>query len=525
MIQSADDTQDELINAYTSRAANIKYSGKDEDFDVFKKPIAEIRKMAGLEKNFVRRQDRKLSKSYQNSAGSAGTKALNVDDLQGYNYFDCISPKYNLDYLAKLYDISPAHHAAVNAKVESVFGLGYDWVETKKTKSAKSKIRSESGLKRLDKVVEDARSGIEEWLENTNNEDVFDEVMKKIGRDYETMGNAYLEIGRDIKGRIAYIGHVPAIHVRVRRHRDGFVQVFGNRVAFFRNFGEKTPNPLTEDTRPNEIIHLKKYSPNDNYYGVPDIVPAKQALAGNEFASRYNLDYFENKAIPRHVIVTKGASLSSKAMQTLVEFFETGLRGQHHRSVYVPLGDTDAEIEFKSIEPGKQDSSFSNFRNDNNEEIFMSHRIPASRAGVFNANVSLAAARDADKVFKESYSRPEQAIFEKKMKKVFKEITDVVEFKLNELSLTDANTQSQIDERDVKIGIVLPDEVRSKRGLSARPDGKGNEPVTLTAQQQADQKANTLKNRERDTQRSNNATDSAGSSTGRNDKGQGRASK
>lgn len=523
MIESTDE-QDKAIRQYLSKAAKPRYAGKDDDFDEFKKSASEVRKMKGLNKNFVRRMDRKLSKAYQDDVATVpGSKQINVDDVQGYNYLECMTPVYNLDYLAKLFDVSPAHHAAVNAKVESVFGLGYEWVESSKTKSLRQKAKTDAGLKKIERILEEARINMDEWLESSNPLDVFDEILKKVGRDYETMGNAYIEIGRDIKGRIKYIGHIPAIYVRVRRHRDGFVQIYGNRVAYFRNFGETNPNTVTDDPNPNEIIHLKKYSPNDNYYGVPDIVSGRHALTGNEFASRYNLDYFENKAIPRHVIITKGATLSPTAMSTLVEFFETGLRGQHHRSVYVPLNGADAEIEFKSIEPGKQDSSFGDFRLNNNEEIFMAHRIPASRVGVFSANVGLAAAKDADKVFKESYSRPEQSIFEKKIRRVFKEITDVIEFKLNELSLTDANTQSQIDEREVKIGISVPDEIRARKGQPARPDGKGGEPVTLTAQQQADQKANTLKTRERDTERSNNASDSAGSATGRNAKGEGRA--
>lgn len=524
MIEEAEEqfSQSDLVQAYRSRSANtVKFSGTEADFDVFKTPG--VRKMRGLDRNFVRRKDRELSKAFTSESGKAKSKQINVDDMYGYDYLECITPPYNMDYLGKLYDLSPAHMAAVDAKVESVYGLGYDWIESSKTKRARQTVKTAAGLKKLDKLLQDARENIEVWLESTNKEDVWEEIMRKIGKDYETMGNGYLEIGRDNQGRIGYLGHLPAKYVRVRRNRDGFVQIFGNRVAYFRNFGETNPNPIGNDSKPNEVVHFKKYSPNDNYYGIPNIIAAKNALAGNEFASRYNLDYFENKAIPRHVIVTKGAALSPVAMNTLVEFFETGLRGQHHRSVYVPLGSIDAEIEFHSIEAGKQDSSFGDFREQNNEEIFMAHRIPSTRAGVFSGkNSSLAASKDADKVFKESYSRPEQAIFEKKMRRVFRQITDVVEFKLNELSLVDEDTQSQIDDRNIKNGSLVPDEARAKRGQPARPDGKGNEPMALSAQQQADQKANALKNRERDTQRSNNKSDSANATSGRNAKGEGR---
>lgn len=531
------DDERELIQAYKSKAIKKSLVGDDQDFDIFKKPAEEIRKMGGISKNYVRKMDRKFSKGvngwngqnktgFQNEGGKVRSKQINIDELYGYTYFECITPPYNMDYLGKLYEVSPAHHAAVDAKVRSVFGLGFDWIESRKTKLARKKVRSKGGLEKLERLLDDARANMEEWLESTNDKDSFDKIMEKVGTDYEALGNAYIEIGRDSQGRVSYIGHVPAKYMRVRRQRDGFIQMFANRVVYFRNFGEKTPNPVGDDPNPNEIIHLSKYSPNDNYYGVPDIISAKNALAGNEFASRYNLDYFENKAIPRHVIITKGAALSPTAMTTLVEFFETGLRGQHHRSVYVPLGDVDAEIEFKSIEPGKQDSSFGDFRVANNEEIFMAHRIPASRAGVFSTNVSLAASRDADKVFKEAYSRPEQAIFEKIMKKLFKEITDIVEFKLNELSLIDEDVQSQIDERNIRNGVVVPDEVRSRKGLSARPDGNGNEPTVLTAQQQADQKATALQSRARDSARSANSPDrAAGSAKGRQSKGDGRSVK
>lgn len=485
--------------------------------DIFEKPFDELRKLVGVQRKHVRNFERRVAKGYEGING-AHSKQIETESFLGYDWLDCIIPPTNLEDLSKLFDISPAHHAAVNAKVESVYGLGYEWRETAKAKAIKP--RTEAGLKRKDAWLEKTKYELEEWLDSLNKIDVFDQIMKKIGVDYETMGNAYLEIGRDNKGKIGYIGHVPAAKVRVRRPRDGFVFIFSNEIQYFRNFGANNPNPLTNDANPNELIHFKKYTPSHTYYGLPDIISAKSALAGNEFASRYNLDYFENKAIPRHVIISKGAEIGVKSVSRLIEFFESGLKGQHHRSMYVPLPDKDSEIEFHSIEAGQQDFSFGEYRNANNEEIFMAHRIPASRAGVFTANISLAASRDADKVFKESYSRPEQSIFEKKIARVFREKTDAFEFKLNELSLTDADTQSKIDERDVRMGIVVPDEVRGKRAIGPRPDGKGMKPYEAKPQEAAEQKAQATKSRTRDADRSAGATDSAGEA--RNEKGAGR---
>lgn len=498
--------------------------------DPFNLQFGEVKKLKGLSKDFVRKTNRDVAyKSRTGFFGKDGAISKQVTDeiYYGYGYLDCVTPPHNIDYLTKLYDISPAHHAAVNSKVESVFGLGWNWVESPKTRQKRESIRTDKGIKSLEQHLSRVKLEMTDWLEDVNNLDVWDEIMKKVGVDYESTGNGYFEIGRTQSGDIGYIGHVPSKHVRIRRLRDGFVQVIANRVVFFNNFGDSKPSPLTEDLKPNEVIHFRKYSPTHVYYGVPDIIAAKGALAGNEFANRYNLDYFENKAIPRHVIIVKGGSLSTSSQNKLIEFFETGLRGKHHRSIYIPLGNgtpngPDPEIEFKSIEADQQDFSFGEYRQANNEEIFMAHRTPSTRAGVFGKNIGLAAASDADKVFKEGYSRPEQAIAEKKLAPVFKSVTDMVVFKLNELSLVDSDTQSQIDERDLRAGVVVPDEVRRGRGMVARPDNKGMEVSMLNPQQKAEATAQATASRTRDSERQAASSAKAGDTGTRNPQGKGR---
>jgi len=518
--------EDENVVTEVTKSSSIKKSEINDD--PFNLTFAEVRKLRGLSKAYVRRADRRV-KSDTGFIGKDGAQSKQIEDevFYGYGYLDCVTPPYNIDYLTKLTEISPAHHAAVNAKVESVFGLGWGWIESPLTKRKRDATRTEAGASRLDNHIEQVKEDMTDWVDSINSIDVWEEIMRKVGIDYETTGNAYIEIARTVSGKIGYMGHIPAKHMRIRRQRDGFIQMIGNRVVYFKNFGDTTPNSITDDQNPSEIIHLKKYSPDSLYYGVPDIIAAKNALAGNEFASRYNLDYFENKAVPRHVIIVKGASLSQNSTRKLIEFFESGLRGQHHRSVFIPLPKSsvdgvDPDIEFKSIEDQQQDFSFGDFRKANNEEIFMAHRIPMTRAGVFAKEIGIAASVDADKVFKESYSRPEQAIFEKKMARVFKELTDMVLFKLNELSLVDEDTQSQIDERNLRAGAVVPDEVRRNKGMGPRPDGKGMEPSMLNPAQKAEVTAQATGNRTRDQERQAASSQKSGDTGTRAPKGQGR---
>ncbi|MGA1335430.1 MAG: phage portal protein, partial [Candidatus Nanopelagicaceae bacterium] len=354
-------------------------------------------------------------------------------------------------------------------------------------------------------------------------EETFKETLIKFYTDVEATGNGYLEIGRTTSGKIGYIGHIPSKTMRVRRLRDGFIQLLYGKAVFFRNFGDQeTPNPIADGSdRPNEIVHVKKYTPRNNYYGIPDIVAAANAMAGNEFAGKYNLDYFENKAVPRYIITVKGAKLSPESERKLLEFFQVGLKGRNHRSLYIPLppDTSDSKVEFKMepIEAGSQESSFNIYRQSNRDEILMAHRVPISKIGS-PQGISLANARDADKTFKEQVCKPIQEILEKKLNKLIEEMTDALSIKFNELSLTDEDTQSKIDERYLRMQVITPNEVRIRRGMV--PMDGGDEVVQLKPQQQAEVRAQAGNTRTRDQERDNNSPDISGEA--RNPQGEGR---
>jgi hypothetical protein len=169
------------------------------------------------------------------------------------------------------------------------------------------------------------------------------------------------------------------------------------------------------------------------------------------------------------------------------------------------------------VEAGIQDSSFRNYRLENRDEILMAHRVPVTKVSM-GQGVSLAAARDADKNFKEQVTRPTQDYFQKKINKIVKEFTDMFTLKFNELTLTDEDTQSKIDERYLRMQVIVPNEVRSRKGLPAL-DG-GDTPIVLNAQARAEQNAQTTRNRSRDQERQNNSPDSSGEA--RSPQGEGR---
>jgi PBSX family phage portal protein len=508
--------------------------------DPFGKSWDDLKNLVGIDNNFKRRAARNLNKAvatedprYLDSANAnpagqdAESKAINPGTVyrNGYGLFDVITPPYNMYELANFYDTNFANHAAIDAKVENVVGLGYRFDITDRTMLSFELSEDQEKVGRARNRIERAKIELRDWLESLNDDDSFTTIMEKVYTDLQATGNGFIEVGRTVSGDIGYIGHIPATTIRVRRLRDGYLQIIGQKIVYFRNFGGTNPNPVTADPRPNEIIHLKQYSPLNTFYGIPDILAAMPSLVGDQLASQYNIDYFENKAVPRYVITVKGAKLSADAEDKMFRFLQTGLKSQSHRTLYIPLpGDTDNnKVEFKMepIENGIQDGSFKEYRKQNRDDILIAHQVPISKLGGADS-AAIAAAIAQDRTFKEQVSRPAQRYLEKIVNKIIKEKTDILELKFNELTLTDEIAQSQIIERYVKTQVITPNEAREMLDMPQRSDG--DEPFVMSSRQATDARANLAGNRERDAERANNNSDSPSTISGRNPQGEGRSS-
>jgi capsid portal protein len=245
------------------------------------------------------------------------------------------------------------------------------------------------------------------------------------------------------------------------------------------------------------------------------------SLRGDQMAAQYNIDYFENKAVPRYIITVKGAKLSSEAEDKLFRFFQTGLKGQSHRTLYIPLpGDSDGnkiEFEMHPVENNVQEASFSQYRKQNRDDVLMAHQVPLSKLG--SGDASSAGAMSQDRTFRDQVSKPLQEYVAKAINKIVKEKTDVVKLVFNEANLTDEIAQSQIYERYAKIQALTPNEIREALGKPQREGGDA--PLELSARQAADARSDVRDNRERDSERSNEQSDGPGAISGRNPKGEG----
>ena len=438
-------------------------------------PFSEI-KVSSLSPKMKRKAQR-LQKRHEGEDGTK-SKYLDPEVVNGYSLWDIVNPPYDLDNLAILYDQSSIHYAAINARVMNTVGLGFEFIETLKSRRRIEKAQDDSAkLERTRKSLQDLREELDVLFESFNVEETLIETMVRVWQDCLAVGNGYLEIGRNNEGKVGYIGHIPATMVRVRRRRDGFIQLSrANKIQaiFFRNFQDLgMEDPVNGDPSPNEIIHFKMYSPNNTYYGIPAAVSAAAAIVGDKFAKEYNIDYFENKAIPRYAIILKGAKLSNKSKAELVNYFRNEVKGRNHGTLVIPLPasiGSDSDIRFEKLEAGVQDASFDKYRKSNRDEILIANRVPAPKVGVYD-NANLAVSRDADKTFKMQVIGPDQAIIEKKINRLLGEFTDLLQFKLKKIDLLDEDMESRIYDRYLRTEVISPNEVRGKIGFPERKDG------------------------------------------------------
>lgn len=507
--------------------------------DPFNKSWDDIGRYRGISKNFKRRETRKATqvprgndgkisgkyledaRAVQRGAG-ANSKTINPGTVyrNGYGVFDLITPPYNMYELSAYYDTSFANHAAIDAKVSNTVGSGYLFEMNQNAKMRLEAMTNDSARDKAKKRIESLKMELGSWLEGLNEDEGLTKILEKVIVDMQATGNGYIEVGRTTAGDIGYIGHVPATTMRVRRLRDGYVQIIAGTIVYFRNFGAKNTNTVTEDPNPNEIIHLKEYSPLNTFYGVPDIIAAIVSLRGDMMAAQYNLDYFENKAVPRYIITVKGAKLSADAEDRLFRFFQTGLKNQNHRTLYIPLpGDSEGnkiEFEMHPVENGVQEASFNQYRARNRDDILMAHQVPLSKLGGADG-AGVAAAMTQDRTFRDLVAKPLQEYVEKAINKIVREKTDIIELKFKGVSLIDEVAQSQIYERYAKITAMVPNEIRELIGLPQRENG--DEPLVLSGKESAEVKGEY--DRARDSERMNQQSDGPGAISGRNPKGEG----
>ncbi len=255
--------------------------------------------------------------------------------------------------------------------------------------------------------------------------------LPKIGGEIlsgHSMGNAFLEVGRDEQGRVCLISWLPAhtvrltnkedeaVDVEVTLPREGtartqrvrktfrrFVQIVGTRRVFFKEFGDPRPidpgtGRVNEELAPvdqaTEVIHLRVYAPGTPY-GVPRWINQMPAILGSRQAELTNLDFFRENAIPAMALLVAGGQVTQDSVEDIEEQFlaARGRSSMNRILVIESRGDEDAasqdgnipspKMELKPLQNERQkDALFQEYDKNNMAKVRSSFRMPPIFVGL-----------------------------------------------------------------------------------------------------------------------------------------------
>ena len=375
-------------------------------------------------------------------------KSSQVDDPQqkmGVGKY--IDPPYDLEQLVKFYEENTWHFRCCNLKAQVVTGLGFNIYPLSE-----------------DQKEDDEYERLKLFLDHPNPEETIFEILNKFWIDYESQGNAYLEVVRNRGGEVTEIYHVPAYTVRRAQDKPGYYQVRSGNSVYLKRFGDE------EDDAESEIIHLKSYYPKSDYYGMPDFLPALFAAVLDRHANTFNQSFFDNNAIPAMVMVVKGGSLSENAKNTIANFFTSQLKGSDkaHRLLQISVENPDVEIDFEKLMVEIKEASFLDLRRMNRDEIIAAHGVPPRLLGVMSAG-QLGGKSEAFaqmQIFKETVINPRQRRLEHMMNRLARIGLGIENWriKFTEFDSSSMAEDAEFVKKMVEIGVLTVNEGRELLG-------------------------------------------------------------
>lgn len=408
----------------------------------------------------------------------AESKQLPIDSFEtNYSSMNLVEPLYNQEALARLMEINPYHYRAVKTKARDTAGIGWQLVPAKG----------------VDEPNESQKKELEMFFDDVNPDYTLTEIFDRTMVDYESTGNGYIEVIRDsVDEKPAGLEHIPSHTVRRHRDADRYAQKRDARHRFFKPVGTPddihmdsgqyhNPNTLESDIRGNEIIHFMNYSSRSDYYGVPDVLPALGAILGDKERQEYNIQFFENHAVPAYAVTVVGADLDDDTISMIQNFFQKDIKENRHSTLVLAASkdseDPNAqpvEFKFEALAAEVKEASFTVYRKDNRDEILSAHGVPPYRAGIAETgSLGGSTANESTEIYKTSIIEPRQQMIEDKINKyIIQEGFGITDWKFEfiEIDTKDEKHDTEMAETLFNIGALSPNEVRQRLGLDPIDD-------------------------------------------------------
>jgi len=477
------------------------------------------------------------------------------EDREFYQRTNTVPPPYSPDRLLQIIENSSCLPQNIEAYVTNIDGLGHrlEPVVDLDSDEAREHVREAMWIDRVDQHVgtdaaTDARPTDSEYdVESPSDEEVdalvarlkraarverarlttfidfanpngsFTQLRRETRGDIESVGNAYWEVLRDARGRVARLVRVPPSTMRItalektpvevedrvpvgltrwetlKQHRffRRFVQVTegtSRSVVWFKQFGDprvvsrvtgavykddaalKSAEPL--GSAANEMIHFT-IGRGGGGYGIPRWIGVLLAVLGTRAAEDVNYAYFDNKGVPPLALLVSGGRLAAESVEKITGFVENNLKGRanFHKILVIeaapaegdlPGNGQTAQLKFERLVDAQQgDALFLNYDERNADKVGSAFRLPRLLRGDvkdINRSTALASLRFAD----DQVFEPERMEFDGWMNRVLLPVLGVRLWRFRSLALRtrDPETMANVVAQMNTAGAIVPNESR-----------------------------------------------------------------
>lgn len=206
---------------------------------------------------------------------------------------------------------------------------------------------------------------------DASNQIISRQTLKKLAIDYNTFGNAYLNVIKNNNGVTVAARHLPAINTRRKP---------GNTYCYLK------PDNTLLDFSVGEVVHLMDYDAEQQIYGVPYWIGALQSILLGEEARMFPRRFFKNGAVTGNIITTSG--LPAEDEELLDENF-SGTKGTGNwSSMHLGFASGDIDKLIKVIPMSNEGAKidFTKFMAATATDILEAWRVRPELAGMMPEN-------------------------------------------------------------------------------------------------------------------------------------------
>lgn len=292
-----------------------------------------------------------------------------------------IAPPFDMLTLAMLPEHSTELNQCIEAMETNIEGFGHRLVP---------RIAMDTAPEKDVKAARQEKVELDNFFMYASLRESFTCTRRRLRRDLETTGNAYLEVIRNAAGRIQGLIHLPSYQMRLGRleksqHKvdipilelqpDQSVKVSkiptwerfrlfaqsralqmrrstayagGYAVRWFKEFGDprvydytlgeevtgEKLDALPMEQRANEVIHFKMYSPRSPY-GLPRFIGNLLSIYGDRASEEINYVTFRNNNIPSMMLLVSNGQLTQGTIDRIQDFVESQIQGSDNYSKFL----------------------------------------------------------------------------------------------------------------------------------------------------------------------------------------------